>query len=211
MEKFKRFTEIDYEKYEGEELEALYGLPKEVRFCSKCVISNQRPNSCEEYKNNKKAEKATIHLDGAGVCDACKTAEQKNTIDWEEREKELIELCDKYRSKDGSYDCLIPGSGGKDSFYQAHVLKYKYGMHPLTITWAPNIYTDWGWKNQQSWIRAGFDNILYTPNGKNHRLLTRLCSGESLPSISTFYFGAESISAQSSSYVSYSIDFLWRK
>lgn len=174
MEKFKRFTEIDYEKYEGEELEALYGLPKEVRFCSKCVISNQRPNSCEEYKNNKKAEKATIHLDGAGVCDACKTAEQKNTIDWEEREKELIELCDKYRSKDGSYDCLIPGSGGKDSFYQAHVLKYKYGMHPLTITWAPNIYTDWGWKNQQSWIRAGFDNILYTPNGKNHRLLTRL-------------------------------------
>ena len=76
----------------------------------------------------------------------CKTAEQKNKINWEEREKELIELCDKYRSKDGSYDCLIPGSGGKDSFYQAHVLKYKYGMHPLTITWAPNIYTDWGWK-----------------------------------------------------------------
>ena len=32
------------------------------------------------------------------------------------REKELIELCDKYRSSNGEYDCLIPGSGGKDSF-----------------------------------------------------------------------------------------------
>ncbi len=47
-------------------------------------------------------------------------------------------------------------------------------MHPLTVTWAPHIYTDWGWHNFQSWIHAGFDNILITPNGKDHRLLTRL-------------------------------------
>ena len=174
MDKFKRFVKIDYSRFEKEDLEALYGLPQDILFCSKCVISNQRPNSCEEYKNNKNSTKDTIHLDNEGVCDACRAAEQKNKIDWEEREKELIELCDKYRSKDGSYDCLIPGSGGKDSFYQAHVLKYKYNMHPLTITWAPNIYTDWGWKNQRAWINAGFDNILYTPNGRNHRLLTRL-------------------------------------
>lgn len=104
-----------------------------------------------------------------------------------EREKELIEVCNKYRSTDGSYDCLIPGSGGKDSFYQAHVLKYKYGMHPLTVTWAPNMYTDWGWKNQKAWINAGFDNILYTPSGRTHRLLTRIGSGESVSSIPTIY------------------------
>ena len=174
MEKFKRFVDIDYSQFEGDDLEALYGLPKKVQFCKKCVISNQRPNSCEEYKNGKKSTKETIHFDDAGVCDACRMAEQKQKIDWEEREKELIEVCNKYRSTDGSYDCLIPGSGGKDSFYQAHVLKYKYGMHPLTVTWAPNMYTDWGWKNQKAWINAGFDNILYTPNGRTHRLLTRL-------------------------------------
>ena len=57
---------------------------------------------------------------------------------------------------------------------QAHLLKYKYGMHPLTCTWAPHIYTDWGWKNHQAWVHAGFDNILFTPNGKVHRLITRL-------------------------------------
>jgi len=175
MEKFKRFIPIDYSEYEkDDELESYYGLPPKIQYCKKCVISNQRPSSCEEYKNKIKSEKQTIHFNAENVCDACLMAEQKKKINWEEREKELIELCDKYRSKDGSYDCLIPGSGGKDSFYQAHILKYKYGMHPLTITWAPNIYTDWGWHNFQAWIQAGFDNILYTPNGRVHRLLTRL-------------------------------------
>ena len=86
-----------------------------------------------------------------GICDACRLAEQKQrTIDWDERERQLRELCDQHRSNDGSYDCIVPGSGGKDSFYAAHVLKYKYGMHPLTVTWAPHIYTDWGWKNFQA-------------------------------------------------------------
>ena len=91
-------------------------------------------------------------------------SDKKSKIDWGLRDKELRDLCDQYRSKDGSYDCLVPGSGGKDSFMQAHLLKYKYGMNPLTVTWAPHIYTDWGWKNHQAWIHAGFDNILFTPN-----------------------------------------------
>lgn len=157
-----------------EELEAYYGLPAEVKFCKKCVISNQRPNSTVETKHTSASKKTTIHLDAEGVCDACRVAEKKQKIDWQQREKELMELCDKHRSKDGSYDCLVPGSGGKDSFFQSHQLKYKYGMNPLTITWAPHMYTDWGWKNFQSWIHSGFDNILVTPNGRVHRMLTRL-------------------------------------
>jgi N-acetyl sugar amidotransferase len=156
-------------------LETFYGLPSDVRFCTRCVISNQRPNSAVEYQHTRASRKATIHLDDDGVCDACKVAARKKTeIDWSARERELMALCDKHRRNDGHYDCLVPGSGGKDSFYQAHVLKYKYGMHPLTCTWAPHMYTDWGWKNHQAWIHAGFDNILVTPNGRIHRLLTRL-------------------------------------
>ena len=47
-------------------------------------------------------------------------------------------------------------------------------MNPLTVTWAPHTYTDIGFKNFQKWIHSGFDNILFTPNGKVHRLLTKL-------------------------------------
>jgi len=156
------------------ELEAYYGLPTQVKFCKRCVISNQRPNSAVEYKHSRHTKKETIAFDDTGVCDACRMAERKRReVDWTQREKELVELCARHR-RDGGYDCLVPGSGGKDSFYQAHVLKYKYGMHPLTVTWAPHVYTDWGWKNHQAWIHAGFDNYLCTPNGRVHRLLTRL-------------------------------------
>ena len=159
----------------NETLEAKYGLPVEVKFCSKCVISNQRPNSAVEYEHTKESKKETIRFDEDHVCDACKVAEQKQiSINWDERERELQALCDQHRSTDGSYDCLLPGSGGKDSFYAAHILKDKYGMHPLTTTWAPHLYTPWGWDNFQAWIHAGFDNILHTPNGRVHRLLTRL-------------------------------------
>ena len=47
-------------------------------------------------------------------------------------------------------------------------------MNPLTVTWAPHLYTDWGWRNFQAWINAGFDNYLVTPNARIHRLITRL-------------------------------------
>lgn len=154
--------------------ETKFGLPEEVKFCKRCVISNQRPNSAVEYQHTKETKKATINFNEEGVCDACLAVERKKEIDWEKREQELKTLCDKYRKTDGSYDCLLPGSGGKDSFYTAYNLKYKYGMHPLTVTWAPHIYTPWGWHNFQSWIHSGFDNFLLTPNGRTHRLLTRL-------------------------------------
>src|SRR3990167_8594106 len=157
-----------------ESFQPRYGLPREVLFCKKCVISNQRPNSAIEFSHTKASTKKTIHFDEEGICDACRVSEKKKQINWAEREEQLKALCDKHRSKDGSYDCITPGSGGKDSFYAAHILKYKYGMNPLTVTWAPHIYTEWGWKNFQSWIHAGFDNYLCTPNGRVHRLLTRL-------------------------------------
>src|SRR4051812_4972992 len=111
----------------------LPAIPREVRYCTSCVISNQRPR---------------ITFDERGVCSACRYSYEKHhVIDWGDRERQLMELLDKYRSKDGRYDVLVPGSGGKDSAVVAHKLKYQYRMHPLTVTWAPFVYTEIGWKN----------------------------------------------------------------
>jgi len=192
MQKYPARREIDlsrFDKPEGQ-LEALYGLPTDVKFCRSCVISNQRPNSAIEFKHTKDSKKATINFDETGQCDACRLAEEKwDKIDWGMREEELIELCNRHRKTDGSYDCLVPGSGGKDSFYAAHVLRHKYGMHPLTVTWAPHVYTDWGWKNFQAWIHAGFDNFLCTPSGRLHRLVTRLAVENLFHPFQPFIFG----------------------
>jgi N-acetyl sugar amidotransferase len=172
----------------------LYGLPENVIFCTKCVISNQRPSSTVEFKNTKESDKETIAFDDNGVCAACRYAEMKEKeINWKQRENELIELCNKYRRTDGRYDCIVPGSGGKDSTFTAHILKYKYGMHPLTVTWSPHLYTEIGFQNFHRWIDAGFDNILFTPNGKIHRLLTRLAFENLLHPFQPFIIGQRHI------------------
>lgn len=178
----------------SEKFQAYYGLPAEVVFCKRCVISNQRPRSAVEFKNTMATPKQTIAFDEEGVCAACRYADIKEyEIDWHERECQLIALCNEYRSKKDNYDCIVPGSGGKDSSFTAHVLKYKYNMHPLTVTWAPHIYTDVGFRNFHRWIDAGFDNILFTPNGRVHRLLTRIAFENLLHPFQPFIVGQKHI------------------
>lgn len=135
-------------------------LPQSICFCKSCVVSNQRPRT---------------RFNEQGICAPCQWAYEKDhVIDWDARHKELEALCDKYRSKDGSWDVVVPGSGGKDSAFVAHQLKHRYGMHPLCVTWSPFEHTDIGWQNLQEFVNAGFDNILGQPDGQLHRKLTKL-------------------------------------
>lgn len=173
--------------------EVKYGLPEHVTFCRRCVMSNQRPASTIEFKHTADSKKTTLHIDDEGVCDACRMAVHKEQINWEKREEELLKLLDQHRSKDGSYDCLVPGSGGKDSAYQAHVLKYKYGMNPLTVTWPPILYTEYGYKNWKNWVDSGFDNLTFTRNGKVMKLLTRLSIENLLHPFQTFILGQKNL------------------
>lgn len=136
-------------------------LPKEVKFCKRCVVSNQRPR---------------IHFDEEGICGACRYNEIKNhEIDWNARGRELEELCNAYRRDDGRFDIIVPCSGGKDSSKVAWDLKYIYGMHPLTITWAPFEYTPEGYQNFRNFIKiGGFNNLMAWQNGVFHRKLARI-------------------------------------
>lgn len=173
---------------------ALFGLPQDVVFCKKCVMSNQRPSSYPEFKHTKDRITPTLHIDEEGVCDACRFAERKEEIDWQEREEQLVKLLDQHRRNDGRYDCVVPGSGGKDSALATHVLKYKYGMHPLTVTWPPTIYTDYGYNNFKNWIEVGgFDNVTFKPNGRVHRLLTQLSVKNLLHPFQSFILGQKNL------------------
>ena len=137
-------------------------LPKEVKFCKKCVMSNQRPR---------------ISFDSDGICGPCNYTEMKkdNLIDYSIRKNELEILLDKYRKNDGAYDIIVPCSGGKDSSTIAHKLKHEWGMTPLCVTFSPPVYSDIGRKNLTSFINSGFDHKLITPNGKIYKLFAKLC------------------------------------
>lgn len=170
-----------------------FGLPTEVVYCKKCTISNQRPNTSVEFKNTKDTQKTFISFDDDGICDACRYAEIKKNIDWTEREKELEEVLKRFRRDDGRFDVIVPGSGGKDSVMTAHLLKYKYNMNPLLVTWPPIIYTGIGRRNFNAWLEAGFANHTYYPNQKVHRLLTKLAFENLLHPFQPFTIGQKNL------------------
>ena len=103
-----------------------------MRYCKKCVMPDTKPD---------------LSFDTEGVCDACQSAALKNTIDWKAREAEFKELVEKFKNKDGSkYDCIIPVSGGKDSTYQAYLVR-QWGLNPLLVHFEPTVRTELGRKN----------------------------------------------------------------
>jgi len=132
---------------------------REILYCTRCIMPNSRPR---------------IDFDENGVCNACRYAEaKKEEIDWEGRRKEFLEILNQYRSKDGSWDCVVPWSGGKDSSFIAYKLKYEFGMNPLLVTFSPMMLNEVGNHNREALIQAGFDHLFFRPNQKVHRRLAR--------------------------------------
>ena len=186
-----KIYELDEDYFERNTI----GFPTTVIRCKTCLLTNQKMVNSQQYLDHKGTVKETIKFYN-GICSACLINKLKKEINFKEREEQLKELLSKYKSNDGSYDVLIPGSGGKDSFYASHVLKYKYGMNPLTVTWRPHLYTDWGQQNFESWLNTGVANILYTPNPHIHRLISRLALDNLFHPFQTFGLGQFNLPAK---------------
>lgn len=179
-------------------VKSLFGLPEKVLHCKFCLMTNQKPFSINESKNKKNSPKKGLPINNEGLCAACEYNKKKKIeINWIEREKKLIEKLNRYRKNNQDYDCIVSGSGGKDSSTIAHLLKYKYKMNPLTVTYCPVLHTDVGIRNLKNWINiGGFDNILFSPNGKVTSVLTKEAFKNLLHPIQPFKFGIKSIAAK---------------
>ena len=127
-----------------------------MRFCTKCVTPDTRPD---------------LRFDGEGVCDACQSFERKydmhaeSNIDWDERRKEFETLIQEYRQDDPlKYDCVIPVSGGKDSHLTMYYAKVVYGLNPLCVCFEPTLPTEIGRKNLENISKLGVDLIHFKRN-----------------------------------------------
>ena len=123
----------------------------ELKYCVRCCM----PETEED-----------ILFDEEGICQSCQSSEQKMHINWVEREQKLKQILDEAKEKAGNnYDCIVPISGGKDSFFQMHVLTKIYEMNPLAVTFSHNWYSETGWYNLQNCLETfNVDHIMYTPN-----------------------------------------------
>lgn len=136
-----------------------------VRWCMRCVAPS--------------ISAAPMEFDGHGVCTGCRMAEMKEAItgaEWTRRRRLLGDVLERYRCKDGSgYDCIIPVSGGKDSYFQTHVIKNELGLNPLLVTYNGNNYLGAGWRNVHRMKEVfGVDHVFYSPSVEVLRKLNRL-------------------------------------
>lgn len=137
----------------------------EVRWCSKCVYPG--------------ISAAPMEFDEQGVCMGCRMAEVKQGIaqsEWTRRWGLLQEITEVCRSPDGSrYDCVIAVSGGKDSYFQTHVIKNELKLNPLLVTYNGNNWTEVGWRNMLRMKEAfGVDHLLFSPSVPVLKKLNRL-------------------------------------
>lgn len=124
-----------------------------MKYCVKCVTPSTRPR---------------VTFDKNGVCNACQWHEKKMTeIDWADRWEKLKRICAGHRNKD--FDVIVPCSGGKDGSVVAWKLKHELDMHPLCVTFSPQIQTRLGRQNLENFRQSGFDHILITPDVNAYR------------------------------------------
>lgn len=118
--------------------------------------------------------KPDLHLDNDGICNACRSYENRKIVDWESRYKELLKIVDKYRNRSGTnWDCIIPVSGGKDSTYQV-VRMLQLGMNPLCVTSTTCDESILGRKNIENLKNLGVDHVQMSPNPLIRAKLNRI-------------------------------------
>ncbi|QDM17969.1 N-acetyl sugar amidotransferase [Tardiphaga sp. vice278] len=120
-----------------------------MQYCTKCVYP---------------AVAATpVTFDADGVCSGCRVGLNKVAIDWNERKRLFIDLIDQYRTE-SEYDCILPVSGGKDSYRAAHIAK-EFGLKALLVTYHGNNYLPEGETNLKRMREVfPFDHIVFRPS-----------------------------------------------
>ncbi len=136
-----------------------------MRYCARCVYPEIAVN---------------LDVDEEGVCSACRAHEAYDELGeefWAQRRKKFEQILEENLKGDSSnYDCVIPVSGGKDSYYQTHVITEKYGLKPLLVTYHGNNYLPEGDYNRDR-MRQVFDadHLVWGPSVEVLKKLNRLC------------------------------------
>ena len=130
-----------------------------LKYCSRCVMPDTKPD---------------LILDEEGVCNACRSYERRKEVDWDAREKELVEVVARYRNRaGGNWDCIVPVSGGKDSTYQV-VRMLQLGLNPLCVTSTTCDESALGRLNIENLQALGVDHVQFSPNPLVRAKLNRI-------------------------------------
>ena len=130
-----------------------------LRYCTRCVMPDSKPD---------------LKLDAEGVCNACRSYENRKVVDWAARRTELENILARYRRPDGAnWDCIVPVSGGKDSTYQV-IRMLQLGLNPLCVTATTCDLSAIGRRNIENIKKLGVDYLEFSPNPLVRSKLNRI-------------------------------------
>lgn len=119
-----------------------------MKICRRCLYGEWHP--------------LNLIIDEQGICSGCRIHEEKDYINWNERSSQLELLLRRYKNLSGNnYDCIIPVSGGRDSYFIVHTVKHKYGMNPLLVSYNKHYNTSLGIRNLAN-LKTSMDCDLMT-------------------------------------------------
>lgn len=132
-----------------------------MKICNRCLYSENHP--------------LNIVFDEDGICSGCKVHEEKDILNWGERELKLKLILDNYKNtSSNNYDCIIPVSGARDSYYIVHLIKNVYKLNPLLVTYNKHYNTDLGIRNLSNLrIKFNCDIMTLTVNPETVKKITR--------------------------------------
>lgn len=133
----------------------------EPKACRRCLYTTAHPLG--------------LTLDEEGICSGCRIHEEKDRLDWQERWNKLESLVAPYRIRDASnYDCIVPVTGGNDSYYIVHLVKNRLGLNPLLVTYNKYFNTPLGIRNLANLrIRFNCDILVQNVNPISVKKITR--------------------------------------
>ncbi len=132
-----------------------------IIYCRKCVYHNYHP--------------LNLYIDNDGICSGCKIHEEKDILDWKAREEKLLKIVKPYsESKRGIHNCIVPISGGKDSYFIIDYVKNTLKLHPLVVSHNIHYNTFTGHANIANiQSKIGLDYISQTTNPEIVKKITR--------------------------------------
>tara|TARA_Y100000031_G_scaffold149289_1_gene186830 strand:+ start:507 stop:1670 length:1164 start_codon:yes stop_codon:yes gene_type:complete len=115
-----------------------------IKYCKSCITPATKPD---------------FKINADGICAGCQSFTYRKHIDWKRKEKDFLEIINKYKNNNHSnYDCIIPCSGGKDSTYQT-IKVLEYGLNPLCVTASTDMLSEIGRKNIENIKKLGVDHM----------------------------------------------------
>ena len=119
-----------------------------MKFCNRCLYPENHP--------------LNIIFNDEGICSGCTIHEEKDIIDWDTRLEKLKKIIEPYKNSNRSTNnCIIPVSGGRDSYFIVHIVKNILGLNPLLVTYNKQYNTLIGIRNL-SYLKTLFGCPLFT-------------------------------------------------